>query len=396
MNARIAIAAALILGCLAVPSAWPAAAIEGKVLAVKADEVTIQLEDSALPSVGDIVRIYNKLPDLGLEGDVAVGTVTKVEKGQALAKVKLAAPDCVVLKDDLVQIVAKSALIPQPVLLYAHRGSGNSALYIYSPQGTELRKLSDNADKPVQDEFPAWSPDGKSVVFSSDRTGQHNLWRLDANGVKRLTDFKGTDTSPAFSPDGTKIVFCRYMSPHPRLCIMNADGSNVVVLSKDAKLSSLDPAWSPDGKQIAFASWKENSKGYRLALMNADGSNVQMLSTVDNPLGCVYPAWSPDGKKIAYTDFVNNAAEIFIYDLSTKHAQQWSNLGKINTTPAWSPDGTRIAYQHYDSQKNACGLILADADGSHSTTVVIDKRTSIGGRPAWRPWPAPTQKKALP
>src|SRR5262249_28418166 len=150
--------------------------------------------------------------------------------------------------------------------------------------GREIRRLTSH---PGQDTFPAWTPDGKQVVFASDRGGRTNLWLTDVRGGKprQLTDSPATDTAPCWSPDGKKIVFARDGKGNPHLCVSGADGSTLRALSADDGAVDLDPAWSPDGKSIAFASRRGSARGFRLYVMDTDGKNVRALSPTDNPLG---------------------------------------------------------------------------------------------------------------
>ncbi len=77
-----------------------------------------------------------------------------------------------------------------------------------SPGGTNVRRLTDNGDF---DAMPAWSPDGASIVFVSDRDGDPDLYAMDADGSDqtRLTNSVSWEEDPVWAPDGTKILFSR-------------------------------------------------------------------------------------------------------------------------------------------------------------------------------------------
>ena len=72
--------------------------------------------------------------------------------------------------------------------------------------GTDIRQLTDS---PGEDWNPAWSPDGKSLAFASNRSGTWNLFMMRADGtdIRQLTDSPGTDLEPVWSPDGKKLAF---------------------------------------------------------------------------------------------------------------------------------------------------------------------------------------------
>src|SRR5205823_14510848 len=132
--------------------------------------------------------------------------------------------------------------------------------------------------------------------------GPRNADVMDADGkaARQHTTKKGEITycsCPSWSPDGKKIVFCRIRDgTKVDTVVMDADGAN----AKSIRENAWDAAWSPDGKK--FACTVATAKGFKLCVMDADGTNLKEFATNDNTQGNVYPCWSPDGKKIAYTD----------------------------------------------------------------------------------------------
>ncbi len=73
--------------------------------------------------------------------------------------------------------------------------------------GSSMRNITNN---PAFDAWPRWSPDGKKIVFGSNRGGtdyEIYVMKADGSGVARLTELHGRNTSPKWSPDGKKISF---------------------------------------------------------------------------------------------------------------------------------------------------------------------------------------------
>ena len=113
----------------------------------------------------------------------------------------------------------------------------------------------------VRDSYPFWSPDGKQVVFQSDRTGVFEIYivNTDGSGLRRITRQKEPDETPVWSPDGRKIAF---VSNHDRradnrgnlqLYIMNPDGSGVTKLLDNMEtVEDARPVWSYVGTKILF------------------------------------------------------------------------------------------------------------------------------------------------
>ncbi len=167
---------------------------------------------------------------------------------------------------------------------------------------------------------PAWSPDGRQIVFSSDGTldGQatqvpetgvttditvsaEEIWIIDADGsnLTRLTGNDARDFDPSFSPDGKQIVYASDLnSPgFSEIYTMSTIGANITQLTDDAQ-SSYSPAWSPDGTRIAFVSNRGGDGD--IYVMDADGQRPFLLTVDDNGAEDRTPAWTPDSRWIVF------------------------------------------------------------------------------------------------
>ena len=114
---------------------------------------------------------------------------------------------------------------------------GQSHIFLIKPDGTDLRK---QVTRPVQDNFPAWSPNGKRLAFeaSQDPSGFNidiYVMNADGSGVKRITKEPTHARMPSWSLDGTKIAFTRGSGGRPDVFTMNAYGTNVRRLTPDSK-----------------------------------------------------------------------------------------------------------------------------------------------------------------
>ena len=160
--------------------------------------------------------------------------------------------------------------------------------------GLEPKRLSVD---PLTDDYPAWSPDGARIVFTSDRTMDVEIFVMDSDGgnVQQLTNNPGEDWQPDWSPDSQRIVFAGQVSQDFEISVMDADGGNVKQLT-DSPGHDWGPAWSPDGQRIAFAS--NRSGNFDVYVMDADGGNVKQLT--DHPAEDFEPVWSPDGQQLAF------------------------------------------------------------------------------------------------
>jgi Tol biopolymer transport system component len=148
----------------------------------------------------------------------------------------------------------------------------------------------------VEDD-PDWSPDGSKLAFISDRTGDVEVFVMDADGsnVDQLTDSAGEDWHPDWSPDGSQILFTSKRNGTWDVFVMDADGSNVSQLTPTNE-DEWRPTWSPDGSQIAFAGMRQGR--WHIFVMDADGSNVRQIT--DSTSDDFEPVWSPNGDRLAY------------------------------------------------------------------------------------------------
>jgi Tol biopolymer transport system component len=162
---------------------------------------------------------------------------------------------------------------------------GALQLYISASDGSNEHPLL--AD-PHDDYDPVWSPDGQSIVFTSDRNGSGDLFRVDADGgrLTQLTSDAAYDDQAAFSPDGKQLVFVSTRGGG------YADLWTLDIASKRAKALTTGPggdyrpAWSPDGRWIAFSSGRgitapfaegrwERQQLAEIYLIRPDGSGMK-------------------------------------------------------------------------------------------------------------------------
>jgi Tol biopolymer transport system component len=212
----------------------------------------------------------------------------------------------------------------------------------------------------AEDTQPDISPDGKRVVFVSNRGGHPNIWimRSDGGEPRNLTSDQGENGDPAWSPNGTQIAFQSSRTDgHMRIFLMNADGSGQ---HPAVSASGERAAWSPDGKRIAYQSTRDDLSGIYV-LDIATGSERRLT---DPGTPCFAPAWSPDGKKILHARETKLAtSQLFLMDTDGGSVQQLSHSAFLTAgSPAWSPDGTRIAFNGALGKRRA--IFLMNLDGT--------------------------------
>lgn len=181
--------------------------------------------------------------------------------------------------------------------------------------GAEPGKTVDLAKHPLTDNTAydaegSFSPDGKWIVFTSNRTGDLDLYamRSDGSDVVRLTTTPGYDGGPFFSPDGKKVLYRSDRESNDLLQIYVSDVvydptgkivglTNEQALTKNAHVN-WGPFFHPDGQHIIYAASDDTHKNYDLWLMRIDGSRKTRL-TFDT-VADVLPVFSPDGKYLLW------------------------------------------------------------------------------------------------
>lgn len=209
-------------------------------------------------------------------------------------------------------------------------------IFMADLDGKIVKQLTNS---PAYDAEATISPDGKSMVYTSTKDGDIELYvmNLKTGKEKRITHTLGYDGGAWFSPDGKKLIW-RASRPKTEaeikeykdllkedlvaptqmeVYISNADGSDVKKVS-DFGQANWAPVFMPDGKRILFASNHEYERGFpfNLYLMNNDGSNLTKVSR-DKGFDA-FPMFSYDGKKLVFCSNRNNGGtrdtNIFIAD----------------------------------------------------------------------------------
>ena len=249
-----------------------------------------------------------------------------------------------------------------PVLCYAQniiftqQINNNDNLMMIDQKGG-IKTLTNH---PRKDSSPMISPDGKMIVFTSERVGWWKIWtmNLETNEFNQLTNKGSADYSPSWSPDGNRIVFTSSRDGNQEIYLMNKDGSNKVNLTK-SKSEDVMPYWARDG----YIYYSANHNGvYQIARIKPDGSNKELLTDSEN--NKLMPQLSNDGKKILYYGDADGNMEIYLMELNTGEVTRLTNHLLMDIRPRWSPDNTKIVFERGNKGNNH-HIYIMDADGSN-------------------------------
>jgi len=187
-------------------------------------------------------------------------------------------------------------------IAFTSNRTGDAEIFVMDADGTDVKQVTSN---PVFQEFdPAFSADGSRIAFASDRDGNRELYviRVDGSGQTRLTTTATNEEDPAFSADGSRLAFTSDRDGNREIYVAGADGANPVRLTVDPA-ADYQPNFAPDGSRIAFTSERVGGIG-RIHMMGADGSAPTLLTSSDTSSDHD-PSFSPDGSKVAFAgDFI--------------------------------------------------------------------------------------------
>jgi len=247
----------------------------------------------------------------------------------------------------------------------------------------------------------AWSPDGKSIVFSGQSSAgekfQLFVLSVDTGAVRAISspaEKVAGDSSPALSSDGRLIAFARYLAPRNGRILVQSLGAGIVPQGQlrevpNNGLGVHSPAWLEDSEQLLFSDYGQifqwQQKKGTIPIYAASGSlgglslgprrpdNTRLAVAANEPedsniwsiplngagersigppqeflrstASDHHPDFSPDGRQVAFASSRSGAAEVWVSDTDGGNLRQLTHLGAhVLSYPKWSPDGTHIAF----------------------------------------------------
>jgi Tol biopolymer transport system component len=241
---------------------------------------------------------------------------------------------------------------------------GFSQIYVMTDAPTQPTKVAGQRASCYA--LPVWSRDGRRVAyeFNPDRAGRpsrnSDVFVMNADGTKptNLTRSPGFDGDASWSPDGRYIVFESQRDGDSEIFTIDLRTRKVRQLTTN-RVADEDPAWSPGGRQIAFTSDRDGNR--EIYLMNPDGSRP--LNITRNPASDRNPNWSPNGEFVAFDSDRDGNLEIYKTNDRFLLRRLTNNPG-LDALPAWSPDGRSIAFVSERFEFRNRDLFVMRSDGS--------------------------------
>lgn len=305
--------------------------------------------------------------------DSNADAMLRAEVGNPISDAALSDED----KSDLYDSLDKITLTRAERIAFASDKPGHNDIYLIKADGSGLTQLTND---PAEDADPAWSPNGRHIVFTSRRDGIHQLFvvNIDSQEVRPVIT---TTVVPAHSPnwspgDEEWIAFHSEQQGNTDIYKVRPDGTGLTRLTESAS-KDMYPVWSPDGQQILFFSKQSEDEAGELFLIDADGGPPIHVTSNQDDEG--YASWSPNGKQIIFESNVADNRDIYLINRDGSN-RRWLADKDYDRHPSFAPDGQRFVF---DSSVHRGQLFLASLDGSQPTE--IQTGLAVSRSPAWSP-----------
>lgn len=255
-------------------------------------------------------------------------------------------------------------------------GAGKTTCSYFSPNGKKILFASSHLDPKAREQYAEElkardeeRKAGKRRRYKWDFDAHMEIFEANPDGsdLKRLTDSPGYDAEGSYSPDGKHIVFCSNRSgpENLELYIMDSDGKHVRQLTRSPGCYNGGPFFSPDGKKVIFRSDRKKKDQLQLYVINVDGTGERALT---DDLNWVQwgPYWYKDSRHILYgaADHSNPMArpnyDLYWMDIETGKKVRITHAPGTDILPVFSPDNKQLMWTSTRDGHQPAQLYIAD------------------------------------
>ncbi len=210
-------------------------------------------------------------------------------------------------------------------------------IWLVKPTGRDLRRITNLAGLALS---PAWSPDGRYVVFSHIDDSTHGLgvWDRTSNNVRRIRFPGNTVIGPSFMPNN-KVAVSLSTATYPDIFLLNYRFEKEMALEQSSAIN-VSPNFDATGSKMVFTS--NRLGGPQIFMKDLRNGIVSRVSVNGNYN--TEPTISPDGTLVAFSRLTPSGNRIFVQDLLSGHEKQITFGPGNDEQPAFAPDGYFIAY----------------------------------------------------
>jgi len=253
--------------------------------------------------------------------------------------------------------------------------------HISAVAASPIRQLTSSTATNVR---PAWSADGKSIAFQSNRDGPYHIYVMNTDGsnLRQLTSGDNDDRHPNWSPDGKVIAVDTGDELRREIALIDVASKSRTQVTK-LGMTAQFPTFSPDGRTIAFFLY--NLGAMNLWTVGKDGGNpvpvTKDLATEANnqcTFACHAARWSPDGSRIVFSD--GNSARVLLMASLTSTATPISPVDEKSHFPVFLGDG-RIVYvtEYVNVQQSYTDLWIVDPNNTAAPRQELARNVQMQG-----------------
>ncbi|RYG75192.1 DUF5050 domain-containing protein [bacterium] len=254
------------------------------------------------------------------------------------------------------------------IIVFQSDRDGDNEILSMDVGGGNVKRITDNA---VEDLEPAISPDGSSIAFVSNRTGNSEIFLVNSSGTRQLTSNTESDRKPSFSPDGRTLVFVGTRNRITDLYLLDIATGRQTRLTNTAAAED-DPTYAPDGNII----YTSNEQNPRFQILEIDPSDQSVKSLTQEPSNHFRPSVSADGRKVVYANDASGNQDLYWIDRSTSGKNEVpipvrvSSGAFSDSDPSFSPDGRKIVFS--SNRSGNFDIYSMNTDGSNVERLTND------------------------
>lgn len=262
-------------------------------------------------------------------------------------------------------------------LVFSAQGTNSSNLFTLKLTNSQVSAVTVDA---AFDQQPAFSPDGKHIVFAASETseGAAHIFICPSGGGPRqqLTRVSCYDTSPSFSRDGTQIVFARAARKRPYsmggwtwdqwdVFTMAADGSSLKRITSGQYYQLSSPVLSPDNKTVLFSMTHGTQVQRDVCIARTEGTSQPVMLTRDGHSS--EASYSPKGDHIVFISdaTINYDYELWMMKPDGSASLQLTHTGFYNREPRFTPDGRHLLFLSDPTRQLRYSLLQIDTNGAN-------------------------------